>query len=96
MILGYRDKRTRELAAGKRVKAFSGFRRAAELRLDRLDAATSLADLAALPGKGLRHSAETEKDSTGFASMTNGGSVSNGRKAAPGRSTSRLLTTTRE
>ena len=50
MILGYRDKRTRELAAGKRVKAFSGFRRAAELRLDRLDAATSLADLAALPG----------------------------------------------
>jgi proteic killer suppression protein len=50
MILGYRDKRTRDLAAGKRVKAFSGFRRAAELRLDRLDAATSLADLAALPG----------------------------------------------
>jgi toxin HigB-1 len=50
MIVSCRDKRTRDFAAGKRIKAFSGFRRAAELKLDRLDAATSLADLAALPG----------------------------------------------
>ena len=50
MILGYRDKRTRDFAAGKRVKAFSGIQRAAQLKLDRLEAATSLRDLAVLPG----------------------------------------------
>ena len=50
MIVSYRDRRTRECAAGKRVKAFSGFARAAQLRLDRLDAAVSVRDLAALPG----------------------------------------------
>ena len=50
MIVGYRDKRTRDFAAGKRVKAFSGFGRPARLKLDRLDAAMSLRDLAALPG----------------------------------------------
>jgi toxin HigB-1 len=50
MIVGYRDKRTRDFAVGKRVKAFSGFERTARLKLDRLEAATSLGDLAALPG----------------------------------------------
>ncbi len=50
MIVSYRDKRTREFAAGKRVKAFSGFERSAHLKLDRLEAATSMKDLAALPG----------------------------------------------
>ena len=50
MVLGYRDKRTRDFAAGKRIKAFSGIQRAAQLKLDRLQAATSLRDLAALPG----------------------------------------------
>lgn len=50
MIVGYRDKRTGDFAAGKRVKAFSGFERSARLKLDRLEAATSLRDLAVLPG----------------------------------------------
>ena len=50
MIVSFRDKRTRDFAAGKRVKAFSGFERSARLKLDRLEAATSLLDLAALPG----------------------------------------------
>ncbi len=53
MILGYRDKRIRDFAAGKRVKAFDGIERAARLKLDRLEAATSLKDLAALPGNRL-------------------------------------------
>jgi len=53
MILGYRDKRTRDFAAGKRVKAFEGFARRAEMKLDQLDSATSLEDLAALPGNRL-------------------------------------------
>ena len=50
MILGYRDKRTKSFAEGNRVGAFSGFERSARLKLDRLEAATSLRDLAALPG----------------------------------------------
>ncbi|HEV2490139.1 MAG TPA: hypothetical protein VGT03_10050 [Candidatus Acidoferrales bacterium] len=50
MIVSYRDKRTRDFAAGKRVKAFSGFDRSARLKLDRLESATSLKDLAVLPG----------------------------------------------
>jgi proteic killer suppression protein len=50
VIVSYRDKRTREFAAGKRVKRFSGFERSARLKLYRMEAATSLRDLAALPG----------------------------------------------
>ena len=50
MSVSYRDKRTREFAAGKRLKAFSGIQRSGPLKLDRLEAATALRDLAALPG----------------------------------------------
>ena len=49
MIVSYRDKRTRDFAAGERVKAFSGIERSARLKLDRLEAAVALADLSALP-----------------------------------------------
>lgn len=50
MIVGYRDKRTSDSAAGKRVKTFFGIARSARLKLDRLEAAVALKDLAALPG----------------------------------------------
>jgi toxin HigB-1 len=50
VILGYRDQRTRDFALGKRVKAFSGVERTARLKLDRLQAAITLRDVAALPG----------------------------------------------
>jgi proteic killer suppression protein len=50
VIVSYRDKRTRKFAEGNRVKAFSGFERSARLKLDRMELATSLQDLAALPG----------------------------------------------
>jgi proteic killer suppression protein len=53
VIVSYRDKVTERFASGRRVKEFSGFARQAEMRLDRLEAATSLADLAALPGNRL-------------------------------------------
>ena len=53
MIVSFRDKRSARFAAGQRVKAFSGFARQAGMRLDRLEAAESLADLAALPGNRL-------------------------------------------
>ena len=50
MIRSFRDKSTREFAQGKRVRAFSGFARQAEMKLDQLECATSLQDIAALPG----------------------------------------------
>jgi len=42
VIVSYRDGRTRDFASGKRIKAFSGFERSARLKLDRLEASTSL------------------------------------------------------
>jgi proteic killer suppression protein len=53
MIVSYRDRRTERFAKGERVREFSGFSRQAELRLDRLEAASSLKDLAALRGNRL-------------------------------------------
>lgn len=53
MIVSYRNKRTARFAAGEYVKEFSGFARQAEMRLDRMDAATCPADLGALPGNRL-------------------------------------------
>jgi proteic killer suppression protein len=53
MIASYRDKRTRDFADGKRVKAFSGIERALRMKLDRLEAAVESRDLAGLPGNRL-------------------------------------------
>ncbi len=53
VIVSYRGRRTGNFAAGKPVKAFSGIERAARLKLDRLEAASSLKDLAALLGNRL-------------------------------------------
>ena len=53
MIFLYRDKRTERFPTGSHVKEFSGFARQAEIRLDRLETAASLSDLAALPGNRL-------------------------------------------
>jgi addiction module HigA family antidote len=50
VIVSHRDKRTADFAGGKRVKAFDGIERAARLKLDRLEAAHTVQDLAALPG----------------------------------------------
>lgn len=53
MIVSYRDKRTERFALGDHVREFSGFARQAEIRLDRLETAQNLVDLAALPGNRL-------------------------------------------
>ena len=53
MIRGYGDRRTANFAEGKRVKGFEPFRRQAEKTLDRLEAATSLRDIANFPGHRL-------------------------------------------
>lgn len=50
MIGSYRDKRTADFAAGKRIPALSSVERSARLKLDRVEAAHTLKDLAALPG----------------------------------------------
>jgi proteic killer suppression protein len=50
MIRSYGDKRTRDFADGKRVKALDGIAHKASMKLDQLDAAISLNDIAALPG----------------------------------------------
>ena len=50
MIVSFRDKRTQAFAGGRYIKAFSGFSRQAEMKLDQLEAAVSLKDLALLPG----------------------------------------------
>jgi proteic killer suppression protein len=50
VVVSYRDARTADFASGKRVKALSGIERPARLKLDRVEAAVSLKDLAALPG----------------------------------------------
>lgn len=52
MIVSFKDKRTRAFAEGSRVKSFAAFERKAELKLDQLEAATSLLDLN-LPGNRL-------------------------------------------
>jgi proteic killer suppression protein len=53
VILGYRDKRSRDFGLGNRVRPFSGIERPARLKLDRLEAAVTLRDLAVLPGNRL-------------------------------------------
>ena len=52
MIGSYRDKRMRSFAEGKRVKAFDRIAHRLSMKLDQLDAATSLRDLD-LPGNRL-------------------------------------------
>ena len=49
MIKNFRDKNSKAFADGERVKAFQGLKKQAEKRLEILDAAESLNDLAALP-----------------------------------------------
>lgn len=52
MIVGFRDKRTEAFYRGPRVAAFSGFAHTASCKLDQLDAAAGLGDLAR-PGNRL-------------------------------------------
>jgi toxin HigB-1 len=61
MIRSYTDKRTERFAAGERVPQFESFRRQAEKRLRLLEAATSLRDLAQIPGNHLESLAGDRK-----------------------------------
>ena len=61
MILSYRDKRTRDVAEGRRVPAYESFRRQAEIRLDRLEASPTSNRSAVFPAIASKHSSETAK-----------------------------------
>ena len=52
MIVGLKDRKTEAFYRARRVAAFSGFARTASRKLDQLDAATGLGDLAR-PGNRL-------------------------------------------
>jgi proteic killer suppression protein len=52
VIKTFKDKRTKDFHSGKRVRAFEGFSRQAQRKLDQLDAAPLLGDLN-LPGNRL-------------------------------------------
>ncbi len=53
MIRGFRNRRTKQLFGGERVREFQGFARQAEKRLRLLDAADTLEALRALPSNRL-------------------------------------------
>ena len=52
MIVGFSGRKTEAFYRGRRIAAYSGFARTASRKLDQLDAATSLGDLAR-PGNRL-------------------------------------------
>lgn len=62
MIGGYRDRKTRDFAEGKFIKAFQGFSAQAARRLAILNAATSLEDLRALRSNRLETLSGNRKD----------------------------------
>ena len=53
MVRSFRDKETEALYVGRRVRRFEGFTAQAERRLQTLDSATCLEDLAGLPSNRL-------------------------------------------
>ena len=55
MIQSFADKHTEAFFNGEHVRAFQGFAQQAERRLNVLDAATKLADLANLPSNRLEN-----------------------------------------
>jgi proteic killer suppression protein len=80
VIVSYRDKRTADFAAGIRVKALSGIERAARLKLDRVEAAHTLKDLAALPGNRFEALKGDRKGQYSIPSTTSAGSALSGRR----------------
>jgi proteic killer suppression protein len=70
VIVSYRDRRTADFAAGKRVKALSGIERPARLKLDRVEAAHTLKDLAALPGENTWHASQFTQGNTWPKNLT--------------------------
>ena len=79
----FQDRDTERFTGGARLAKWEPFRRQAEKRLRILDAATSLADLAALNSNRLEGLRASARDSIQSASTSNGASALNGRKTRP-------------
>lgn len=79
MILSYRDRRSREFAEGEFVRQFQGFARQAYKRLEILNAATALADLAGLPSNRLETLRGDKAGQWSIRINRNGAFASNGR-----------------
>lgn len=77
MIVSFKDKRTREFAEGRRIKAFEEIERKAHMKLDQLDAAISLTDLD-LPGNRLEGLKGDRKGQFSIRTTTAGGFALNG------------------
>ena len=88
MIVSYRDRRTERFAGGEHVREFSGFTRQAEVRLDRLEVAASLKDLAVLRGNRLEALTGSRRGQYSIR-INNGGFASNGPEGHRGRSMSK-------
>jgi plasmid maintenance system killer protein len=84
----------KRFAAGKTVRAFSGFERSARLKLDRLEAATSVKDLSALPGNRFEALKAAGRVNTAFGSTINGAFALSGQLARKARRTWKLSITT--
>jgi hypothetical protein len=79
MITGYRDKRKKNFAAGVRERALEGIERPARLKLDRLDAATSLLTLLDCQATASRQCPVIARGNLAFASTIGGESVLSGQ-----------------
>jgi toxin HigB-1 len=77
------------------VKAFSGIEHSAFLKLDRLEAAAELKDLAALPGNHFEALKGDRKGQYSIRVNSNGGCASSGPQDRPGLKRSRSLTIAR-
>ena len=96
MIVCFSDKKTGAFYDGRRIAAFSGFAQTASRKLDQLDAATSLGDLARPGNLVYRRSRADARDSGASASTTNGGSASSGPMEVPARPKWKSWTTIEE
>ena len=95
MIVSFRDKRTRHFAVGKRIRAFAAFERSARLKLDRLEAATSLRDLSVLPGNRFETLRGDRQGQFSICVTMNGEFASSGPIARRAPRTLKLSTITR-
>jgi hypothetical protein len=76
MIRSFKDRRTEDFFGGENIRKFSGFKKAAERKLD---SAVRLGDLAASPRIDWRNYRETAPGNTVSGSTTNGGFVLRGK-----------------
>jgi addiction module HigA family antidote len=91
VIRSFRSKETERLWLREPTRSYAGFETIAKRKLDQLNAATSLFDLAAIPGNHFKPLAGDRLGQYGIRINNSGASVSSGETGTPTRS--KLLTT---